>query len=158
MAVSEHAAWPGCACTPRLSGADGYPGFLLQHIARNWRDVQIPALDPEKCFRVDVALVYCASCGHGAQASSSLRQFLYCYLDSNDFDYEVVEAIAEIFALDPDGTTLELLLAMELERDCGLPRSQYLAGLRQLALQLAGPANSPAAVAGYDHLPEAQIA
>ncbi|MGB5324951.1 MAG: hypothetical protein WBN40_05945 [Pseudomonadales bacterium] len=114
---------------PLISAARrDYPKFLRQHIEMVWRLVPISQPDPERCFRVDAALAYCGS----KNASSALRQYLYWFQASRDFDMEVVELLIRFFSGPLAEQNVVELMALDMERDCGLSRSQYLEKLLQL--------------------------
>ena len=60
-----------------------YPDFLLDHILSEWQDVQIDLIDPD-VSKVDSGLSYCGCIA----PSSDLRQLVYVYNSSGDFDYK----------------------------------------------------------------------
>ena len=108
--------------------ADGrpYPDFLLDHIKTDWVDVDIPLVDPDICLKVDSSLAYCG-CGC---PGPKLRQFVYLYQQSTDFDHETIALLARIgAAASEDSEFWDDVLVLELQRDCGLSRADYLTAL-----------------------------
>ncbi|MBT8139938.1 MAG: hypothetical protein KJP25_09210 [Gammaproteobacteria bacterium] len=122
---------------PGAWGEQDYPKFLRTHIASSWSAVSLDALDPEICFRVDAAL---ASCGCHAP-TAELRQYMYCFASGADFDYEMVSALIEVFSGATAESRIADLLALDFERDCGLPREAYLQRLFAIASNSAGSEN-----------------
>ena len=107
-----------------------FPDFLLEHIADQWAEVQLDHIDPDVCLRVDSGLSYCG-CG---KPGDKLRQFIYLYHGSEDFDHQTVELMVRIAdAVADDSPVWDEVLALELNRDCGMPRDDYLVALRSIA-------------------------
>ena len=122
----------------RSATGELFPDFLLEHVDREWREVEIQRLNPDICLQVDSGLAYCG-CG---QPSAALRQFIYTYHQSDDFDHETLALLITIFVDAGDQCPVwDELVLLELERDCGLRRADYLAQLKQMAarLETAGP-------------------
>ena len=118
--------------TIKLNNDDGepFPDFLLDHIADQWAEVQLDFIDPDVCLRVDSGLSYCG-CG---KPGNKLRQFIYLYHASEDFDYQTIELMVRIAgAVTDDSPIWDEVLALELNRDCGMARDDYLAMLRSIA-------------------------
>lgn len=107
-----------------------FPEFLVEHVSREWGDVMLSQLNPDICLQVDSGLAYC-----GCSAPSSyLRQYVYMYHGSDDFDHETLSQVVRIFNwAGDDNTVWETLTLLELERDCGLQRKDYLSQLKELA-------------------------
>ena len=107
-----------------------YPDFLLDHILSEWKDVQIDLIDPDVCLKVDSSLSYCGCIA----PSTQLRQLVYVYNGSGDFDYETIALLVRITQnLGADSFVWESLISLELERDCGLEREVYLESLKTIA-------------------------
>ena len=119
----------------KLLAANGepYPDFLLDHIRSEWQGVQLDFIDPDICLKVDSSLSYCGC----VVPTAKLRQFVYLYQQSSDFDYETVALLTRIakFAADDSGFWDDIL-ALELQRDCGLDRREYLTALQLIAEQV----------------------
>ncbi len=116
----------------KLYNDDGepFPDFLLEHISDQWAEVQLDHIDPDVCLRVDSGLSYCG-CG---VPGNKLRQFIYLYHGSEDFDHETVELMVRIAdAVSDESPVWDEVLALELNRDCGMPRADYLIALRSIA-------------------------
>jgi len=115
------------------SAGELFPDFLLSHIAESWQGVAIDEIDPDICLKVDSALAFC-SCD---TPSARLRQFVYRYHQSDDFDYQTIARLVQIFAVAGDDADVwDQLIALEFERDCGMSRDEYLAMLESIAYQL----------------------
>lgn len=115
--------------------ADGrkYPDFLLEHIKTDWTEVNIPLIDPDVCLKVDSSLAYCG-CG---SPSPKLRQFVYLYQQSTDFDHETIALLTRLARFADDYSVFwDEVLGLELQRDCGLPREEYLAALVKIVEQV----------------------
>lgn len=107
-----------------------YPDFLIDHITSEWAGVNIPLIDPDICLKVDSSLSYCG-CG---RPSARLRQFVYLYHQSHDFDYETIALLTRIGQGAADNTAIwDDIVALEFQRDCGLQREDYLASLTAIA-------------------------
>ena len=107
-----------------------YPNFLLQHISTEWADVGILEIDPDICLRVDSSLSYCG-CIH---PDTKIRRYMYSFQNSDDFDYETVSLIIRITrGATADSWVWIRLLSVELERDCGLTRENYIQSLESIA-------------------------
>lgn len=107
-----------------------YPAFLIEHITTEWAGVNIPLIDPDICLKVDSSLSYCGCGTPGAK----LRQFVYLYQQSHDFDYETIDLLARIAkGADDNAAVWDDIVALELQRDCGLTRDEYLAALTAMA-------------------------
>lgn len=112
---------------------DPFPDFLIEHVEQHWRDVAIDLIDPDICMQVDSALSFCGC----EQPSVLLRQFIYSYHQSDDFDYETIAQLVRVFEVAGDDAQVwDELMALEFERDCGLTREEYIAGLSDLAAAL----------------------
>ena len=110
---------------------------MLSHIRSEWRGVDIALLDPDICLQVDSSLSY----GGCSEPSAKLRQFVYLYQQSCDFDHETIVALSRIATHTTDDSPLwDDIVALELQRDCGLPRHRYLTALGASATQLAAEA------------------
>lgn len=71
---------------------------------------------------MDTALAY-SGC---TDATLEIRQFLYVYHESEDFDYEILPALVRLLNLaGNDEEIWNNLLALDLQRDCGLSREEY---------------------------------
>ncbi len=91
-------------------------------------------LDPEICFKVDSALAFCGC----ASPSQSLRQFIYYYHQSSDFDHETLKLLVRIYnQIGDDEVIWNQITGLEIERDCGLPRDEYLLALTEIIDQLS---------------------
>jgi hypothetical protein len=115
-----------------LSG-ELFPDFLLDHVADSWQGVAVAQIDPDICLKVDSALAFC-----GCDAPSArLRQFIYRYHQSDDFDYQTIAKLVQIFTVAGDDADVwDQLIALEFERDCGMGRDEYLTTLETIAHQL----------------------
>lgn len=103
-----------------------YPEFLLEHISSEWSGVNVPIIDPDVCLKVDSSLSYCGC----VMPSAALRQFVYLYHQSHDFDYETIALLIRISQGSADNEAIwDELVALEFQRDCGLSRDHYLAEL-----------------------------
>lgn len=110
-----------------------YPEFLLEHIVSEWAGVNVPLIDPDVCLKVDSSLSYCGS----VTPSTKLRQFVYLYQQSHDFDYETIALLIRISQGSADNDAIwDELVTLEFQRDCGLSREQYLSGLLTVAERL----------------------
>ena len=110
-----------------------YPDFLIDHIRSEWAEVNVPLIDPDICLKVDSSLSYCGC----VRPSPALRQFVYLYQQSYDFDYETIAILCRISAGSADATAVwDDVVALELQRDCGLSRADYLAALLAIAEHL----------------------
>jgi hypothetical protein len=108
------------------SSGEPFPKFLLDHVREQWEGVTIPDLDPDICLKVDSALAY-AECD---EPNTKVRQFLYVYHESADFDYEVLPLLVRVFGLaDSNGDVWSRLVALDFQRDCGLDRESYISEL-----------------------------
>jgi len=84
--------------------------------------VSISPIDPDICLKVDTALAY-SGC---TDPTLQIRQFLYVYHESEDFDYEILPSLVRLLKLaENDEETWNSLLALDLQRDCGLSREEY---------------------------------
>lgn len=107
-----------------------YPDFLVEHIKSEWAGVDVPLIDPDVCLKVDSSLSYCG-CG---MPSVKLRQFVYLYQQSHDFDYETIALLTRIAqGVSDDSAVWDDIVALEFQRDCGLERADYLAALTAMA-------------------------
>ena len=107
-----------------------YPDFLLDHILSEWQDVQIDLIDPDVCLKVDSSLSYCGCIA----PPTELRQLVYVYHSSGDFDYETIALLVRITQnVGAESWVWESLISLELERDCGLERQAYLESLNAIA-------------------------
>ena len=107
-----------------------YPDFLVEHIKTEWAGVDVPLIDPDICLKVDSSLSYCG-CG---MPGVKLRQFIYLYQQSHDFDYETIAILTRIAqGASDDSAVWDDIVALELQRDCGLERDDYLAALAAMA-------------------------
>ncbi len=105
---------------------DPFPDFLIEHIREQWQGVAISRLDPDVCLKVDTALDF-ACCD---EPPARLRQFLYVYHESADFDHEILPLLVRLLKLAGDEERAwNELLALDLQRDCGLPRETYIGEL-----------------------------
>lgn len=110
-----------------------YPDFLLDHILSEWRGVQIGLIDPDVCLKVDSSLSYCGCIAPKAE----LRQLVYVYHGSNDFDYETIALLVRITQnVGAESWVWENLISLELERDCGLERDAYLDALNAMTQRI----------------------
>ncbi len=110
-----------------------YPDFLLEHIQSEWKGVELPFIDPDICLKVDSSLSYCGC----VIPTVKLRQFVYLYQQSSDFDYETIAILTRIAAHAGDQSAFwDDIVALELQRDCGLLRADYLAALTAIAEQV----------------------
>ena len=110
-----------------------YPDFLLDHILSEWRGVQIGLIDPDVCLKVDSSLSYCGCIVPKAE----LRQLVYVYHGSNDFDYETIALLVRITQnVGAESWVWENLISLELERDCGLERAAYLDALKAMTQRI----------------------
>ena len=106
-----------------------YPDFLIDHILSEWQDVQIDLIDPDVCLKVDSSLSYCGC----ITPSTELRQLVYVYHGSGDFDYETIALLIRITQnVGAESWVWESLISLELERDCGLEREVYLKSLEAI--------------------------
>lgn len=86
----------------------------------------MPIVDPDICLKVDSGLAYCGC----TDPSIKLRQFLYIYHESVDFDHQTLKLLVRVFAAAGDDTNVwGSLVGLEFQRDCGLYRDAYLAEL-----------------------------
>ena len=112
--------------------ADGraYPDFLMRHVQDVWASVELPIVDPDVCLKVDSALSYCGC----VEPTARLRQMVYLYQQSHDFDHETVALLVRIARYaDDDAACWDDIVAIEFERDCGLDRDSYLEALTAVA-------------------------
>jgi len=115
-----------------------YPDFLVEHIINEWSEVNVPLIDPDVCLKVDSSLSYCGCILPGPK----LRQFVYQYQQSHDFDYETIAILTRIArGVTDDSPIWDDLVALEFQRDCGLPRAHYLAELRAVAERIEAEAS-----------------
>lgn len=114
----------------RVSKAgDAFPDFLIEHIQAQWSDVDLVYIDPDICLKVDSGLAFC-----GVELPSArVRQFLYIYHDSIDFDVDTLGRLCRLLNADRiDAELWQKLLMLEFERDCGMTRLEYLSELDAL--------------------------
>jgi hypothetical protein len=115
-----------------------YPEFLLEHIANEWSGVNVPLIDPDVCLKVDSSLSYCGC----VVPSTKLRQFVYLYQQSHDFDYETIAILTRIAQGSADNASIwDDLVSLEFQRDCGLSRDNYLAELLAVAERVEAEAS-----------------
>ncbi|MBT8148934.1 MAG: hypothetical protein KJO24_03315 [Gammaproteobacteria bacterium] len=115
---------------------------MSKHVAQARRDVVLPQLDPTICLQVDAGLAYCGC----ESPSARLRQYLYVFQPSNDFDYQTLSLLIQVFNIAGDACPVwDELVQLELERDCGLPRVDYLACLRAVVERSQQLAAQPSA-------------
>ena len=82
----------------------------------------IALIDPDICLKVDTALSY-SGC---SEPNLQIRQFLYVYHESADFDHEILPLLVRLLQLAGDDEAVwNNLLALDLQRDCGLSREAY---------------------------------
>lgn len=114
-----------------------YPDFLLSHVQKEWAGVDLPLLDPDICLKVDSSLSYC-----GCQVpKAKLRQLVYVYHQSSDFDHETIALLTRIGAcVEEDAACWDEVIAIEFQRDCGLSRKEYLQALEAIAEHAEAPA------------------
>ena len=121
------------------SDGNPYPDFLLQHITSEWGDVGILEIDPDICLKVDSSLSYCGC----IQPSKQIRQYMYAFQKSEDFDHETVSLIIRIARqAQADSWVWSNLLAIEFERDCGSTREEYIQNLESLATRVESDISS----------------
>lgn len=115
-----------------------YPDFLIEHIMTEWSEVNVPLIDPDVCLKVDSSLSYCGCVVPGPK----LRQFVYQYQQSHDFDYETIAILTRIArGVTDDSPIWDDLVALEFQRDCGLPRAHYLDELVAVAERIEAEAS-----------------
>lgn len=115
------------------SSGEPFPRFLLDHIKEQWHGVAISPIDPDICLKVDTALAY-TGC---TDPSLDIRQFLYVYHESADFDYEILPLLLRLFKLAGDDEVVwNNLLTLDLQRDCGLSREEYAGELLAMIEEL----------------------
>lgn len=115
------------------TSGEPFPEFLIEHINREWRDIALSEIDPDICLQVDSSLAYCGC----IVPSAKLRQFVYLYHRSSDFDHETIRQMVRIFEVAGDDCDIwDELVLLEFERDCGLQRVEYLARLNAIAERL----------------------
>lgn len=86
--------------------------------------MSIGSIDPDICLKVDTALAF-SGC---TEPTLQIRQFLYVYHESEDFDYQILPALVHLLMLaGSDEEVWNNLLALDLQRDCGLSREEYAA-------------------------------
>ena len=103
-----------------------FPDFLLEHIRSEWGGVQLAEIDPDICLKVDSALSYCGC----VRPTPRLRQLVYLYQQSSDFDHETVGLLTRVAThVDDESEIWDEIVAIELQRDCGLSRADYLVAL-----------------------------
>jgi len=82
---------------------------------------------------VDTALAYADCVDPGLQ----IRQFLYVYQSSADFDHEILPLLVRLLKLAGDDEAVwNSLLALDLQRDCGLSREEYAEEIRAMIDEL----------------------
>lgn len=107
-----------------------YPDFLLRHIENEWLGIDLPLIDPDICLQVDSSLSYCGC----VEPTPRLRQLVYVFQQSTDFDHETVALLVRIAAcVADDAACWDEVVAIEFQRDCGMQRDEYLSALTSIA-------------------------